>query len=152
MSNIGTIYVLNFKTGGKQVFPIVYENKLKYFCKEHGSYDLRSFYKDKKYYNGVYTLNEYMEKSNQLKHYRSSNIKVFVEAGNKYNFPELNDVSISCAIESLRKDIDDRKNKILGLTMRFKRIPDEINSLKKEIEELEEKIYSLEKSLEEENE
>lgn len=109
MSNIGTVYEINLKTGMKNLYPVVYENEKYYVCKEHGCHDLRTFSKASSWYDFRWSAITYeaFKKFYEDEKYAHWNGRIFVFV--KVREPACFDPFMEMTSEEHHLDILERK-------------------------------------------
>lgn len=109
MSNFGTVYEINLKTGMKNLYPVVYENKDYYVCKVHGCTGIKTFLKSSFGYDACRSVITYAIFKKDWEDGKYSNwntpIFVFVKTGEPACFEPF----IEMTPEERRLDILERK-------------------------------------------
>ena len=137
MSNLGTVYEINLGVGCKNIYPVVYKNKSKFFCKIYGCDDLEIVYTE----DCPYVYSKKAISLESFKRIALENDKwygwVFVPPHVDYWFPELK--------ESLfDRRINENKNRIKNLERNIKYCKETIKAREKEIQDTIEKIAQVE--------
>ena len=108
MSNLGTVYEINLSSGYKNVYPVVYRNKSKLYCKIYGCDDLEVVYAE----DCPYNYNKRVVSLERFKQIALEDDKwygwVFVPPHVDYWFPELKE-------SAFNRRINDLKNRIKNL-------------------------------------
>ena len=108
MSNLGTVYEINLSSGYKNVYPVVYRNKSKLYCKIYGCDDLEVVYAEDcpdNYNKRVVSLERFKQIALEDDKWYGW---VFVPPHVDYWFPELKE-------SAFNRRINDLKNRIKNL-------------------------------------
>lgn len=137
MSNLGTVYEISLDGGYKNIYPVVYKNKSKFFCKIYGCDDLEVVYADDCPYN-------YNKKVISLERFKQIALEnnrwhgwVYVPPHVNYWFPELHEGLFD-------RRINDNKNQIENIKRHIKTCEGTIKTKEKEIQDSLTKIALIE--------
>ena len=137
MSNLGTVYNISLGGGYKNVYPVVYKNKSKLFCKIYGCDDLEVVYTEDCPYN-------YNKKVVSLEKFKQLALEdnkwygwVYVPPHVEYWFPELKESIFD-------RRINDNKNRIENIKRNIKNCEGTIKAREKEIQDSLAKIAQIE--------
>lgn len=137
MSNLGTVYNISLSGGYKNVYPVVYKNKSKLFCKIYGCDDLEVVYTEDCPYN-------YNKKVVSLEKFKQLALEdnkwygwVYVPPHVEYWFPELKESIFD-------RRINDNKNRIENIKRNIKNCEGTIKAREKEIQDSLAKIAQIE--------
>lgn len=140
MSELGKIFELDYNSGRKVIYPVVYENNSYYYCKVYGSDDLRTFGK-----YGIISFKEYEEHKIEFceeKRY----IHVYMtnkECKDGYNFPEIKFSTIDWKIVDFNKRIRNLQSSIGNRNRQINECQADIDRFNKSIADYEAKIEDL---------
>lgn len=137
MSNLGTVYNISLGGGYKNVYPVVYRNKSKLYCKIYGCDDLEVVYAEDCPYN-------YNKKVVSLERFKQLALEddkwygwVFVPPHVDYWFPELKESVFD-------RRINDLKNRVKNLERNIEYCKGTIKTKEKEIQDTLAKIAQAE--------
>ena len=137
MSNLGTVYNISLSGGYKNVYPVVYKNKSKLFCKIYGCDDLEVVYTE----DCPYNYNKKVVSLEKFKQLALENNKwygwVYVPPHVEYWFPELKESIFD-------RRINDNKNRIENIKRNIKNCEGTIKAREKEIQDSLAKIAQIE--------
>ena len=137
MSNLGTVYNISLGGGYKNVYPVVYKNKSKLFCKIYGCDDLEVVYAE----DCPYSYNKKVVSLEKFKQLALENNKwygwVYVPPHVEYWFPELKESIFD-------RRINDNKNRIENIKRNIKNCEGTIKAREKEIQDSLAKIAQIE--------
>ena len=137
MSNLGTVYNISLGGGYKNVYPVVYKNKSKLFCKIYGCDDLEVVYTE----DCPYNYNKKVVSLEKFKQLALENNKwcgwVYVPPHVEYWFPELKESIFD-------RRINDNKNRIENIKRNIKNCEGTIKAREKEIQDSLAKIAQIE--------
>lgn len=137
MSNLGTVYNISLGGGYKNVYPVVYKNKSKLFCKIYGCDDLEVVYTE----DCPYSYNKKVVSLEKFKQLVLENNKwsgwVYVPPHVEYWFPELKESIFD-------RRINDNKNRIEIIKRNIKNCEGAIKAREKEIQDSLVKIAQIE--------
>lgn len=155
MSNLGKVYELNFKNGTKQVYPVVYENKSRYYCKKYGCDELAYFRKREEgtlytYTWTVYPYEKYLELNDKFKREKGF-VYVYIGPHDNQTFEELRECTFNYQLEHLKKMASVKQNTIEKMKIELDNMPDKIKAVENERDEILSKVEALEKNLTEKN-
>lgn len=126
MSNLGTVYNISLSGGYKNVYPVVYRNRSKLYCKIYGCDDLEVVYAEDCPYN-------YNKKVVSLERFKQIALEddkwygwVFVPPHVEYWFPELKESVFD-------RRINDLKNRVKNLERNIEYCKGTIKTKEKEI-------------------
>ena len=137
MSNLGTVYNISLSGGYKNVYPVVYKNKSKLFCKIYGCDDLEVVYTEDcpyNYNNKVVSLEKFKQLALENNNWYGW---VYVPPHVDYWFPELKESVFD-------RRINDLKNQIKNLERNIKNCKNTIKAREKEIQDTLAKITQME--------
>lgn len=137
MSNLGTVYNISLSGGYKNVYPVVYRNKSKLYCKIYGCDDLEVVYAE----DCPYNYNKKVVSLERFKQLALENDKwygwVFVPPHVAYWFPELKESVFD-------RRINDLKNRVKNLERNIEYCKGTIKTKEKEIQDTLAKIAQTE--------
>lgn len=137
MSNLGTVYEISLDGGYKNIYPVVYKNKSKFFCKIYGCDDLEVVYAE----DCPYNYNKKVVSLERFKQIALENNKwhgwVYVPPHVNYWFPELREGIFD-------RRINDNKNRIENIKRHIKTCEGMIKTKEKEIQDSLTKIALIE--------
>lgn len=105
MSNLGKIYCVDLVDGRKEAYPVVYENKEYYVCKQHGSYKPRMFDKCS-LFERIYTVEQFNTIVGRDKILPRTKIFIFEPPHVKIDFVSLL-TNKMLLLRSLEREVDD---------------------------------------------
>jgi len=145
MSNLGTVYEISLSGGYKNIYPVVYKNKTKLFCKIYGCDDLEVVYTE----DCPYNYNKKIVSLEQFKKIALENDKwhgwVYIPPHINYWFPELRESLFDRRINDYKNRIENIKRHIKTCEGTIKRKEEEIKDSKLKINQTEKEIIRLEK-------
>ena len=128
MSNLGTIYHIDLNRGLKNVYPVVYSNKTKFYCKIYGCDDLECIYTE-------YNPYGYSKKAVSLEKFKKLVLEnnkwsgwVYIPPHVNYWFPELKESVFD-------RRINDLKNRIKNFERNIENCKGAIKAREKEIQD-----------------
>lgn len=137
MSNLGTVYEISLGGGYKNIYPVVYKNKTKLFCKIYGCDDLKVLYTE----DCPYSYSGKVVSLESFKKLALENDKwygwVYVPPHINYWFPELREGIFD-------RRINDNKNRIENIKRHIKTCEGTIKTKEKEIQDSLAKIAQIE--------
>ena len=154
MSNIGTVYELNFKTRMKNLYPVVYENGKYYVCKVHGCHDIKTFPKTSFWGDASWSAVTYetFKKFYEVDKYAnwSNKIFVFVKIGEPACFePFMEMTPEERRLEILEKNLNEAKNNLSRAISNLKYNEKCVESAKEKVKALEKEKANIEKIIQE---
>jgi hypothetical protein len=145
MSNLGTVYEISLSGGYKNIYPVVYKNKTKLFCKIYGCDDLEVVYTE----DCPYNYNKKIVSLEQFKKIALENDKwhgwVYIPPHINYWFPELRESLFDRRINDYKNRIENIKRHIKTCEGTIKSKEEEIKDSKLKINQTEKEIIRLEK-------
>lgn len=136
MSNLGTVYEISLYSGTKNIYPVVYKNKSKLYCKIYGCDDLEVVYTEDcpyAYNKKVVSLETFKRKALEDNKWHGW---VFIPPHVDYWFPELKESIFD-------RRINDNKNRIKNLERFIENCKGTIKAKEKEIVDTLAKIAQL---------
>lgn len=137
MSNLGTVYEISLYSGTKNIYPVVYKNKSKLYCKIYGCDDLEVVYTEDcpyAYNKKVVSLETFKRKALEDNKWHGW---VFIPPHVEYWFPELKESIFD-------RRINDNKNRIENIKRNIKNCEGTIKAREKEIQDSLAKIAQIE--------
>lgn len=154
MSNIGTVYEINLKARMKNLYPVIYENKDYYVCKEHGCTGIKIFSKSYFGYEASRSVITYatFKKDYEEGKYSNWNTKifVFVKTGEPACFePFMEMTPEERRLEILEKNLNAAKVNLSRAISNLKYNEKCVENAKERVKTLEKEKANLEKIMQE---
>ena len=154
MSNIGTVYELNFKTRMKNLYPVVYENGKYYVCKVHGCHDIKTFPKTSFWGDASWSAVTYetFKKFYEDDKYANwhNRVFVFVKNGEPACFePFMEMTSEEHRLEILEKNLNTAKDTLNRTIANLKYTEKCVENAKEKVKALEKEKANIEKIMQE---
>ena len=154
MSNIGTVYELNFKTRMKNLYPVVYENGKYYVCKVHGCHDIKTFPKTSFWGDASWSAVTYetFKKFYEDDKYANwhNRVFVFVKNGEPACFePFMEMTSEEHRLEILEKNLNTAKDTLNRTIANLKYNEKCVENAKEKVKALEKEKANIEKIIQE---